>query len=147
MDRYDEMLDMGAKNVMGISLDRKEWSYDEVVNNYIILLDYYGNKAPIEIFSNMENLARLNLSFNYCTGQVLVDYQKEYYSIDGILEKVRFNEHYRTLLEVGNSIRNRFVKEGLDDIADELYFDIFIMAEVLYNFETDKELYKTKIYS
>ena len=147
MDRYDEKLDMGAKNVMGISLDRKEWSYDEVVNNYIILLDYYGNKAPIEIFSNMENLARLNLSFNYCTGQVLVDYQKEYYSIDGILEKVRFNEHYRTLLEVGNSIRNRFVKEGLDDIADELYFDIFIMAEVLYNFETDKELYKTKIYS
>lgn len=147
MDKYDEKLDIGAKNEMGISLDRKEWSYDEVVNNYIILLDYYGNKAPIEIFSNMENLDRLNLSFNYCTGQVLVDYQKEYYSIDGMLLKVRFNEHYRTLLEVGNSIRNRFVKERLDDIADELYFDIFIMAEILYNFETDEELYKTKIYS
>ena len=147
MDRYDEMLDMGAKNVMGIDLDKREWTYDEAVNNYIVLLDYYGNKAPIEIFSNMENLDRLNLSFNYCTGQVLVDYQKEYYSIDGMLLKVRFNEHYRTLLEVGNSIRNRFIKEGLEDIAENLYFNILMVAELLYNFETDDKLYKTKIYS
>ena len=81
MDKYDEMLDIGAKNVMGIDLDKREWTYDEAVNNYIVLLDYYGNEAPIEIFSNMENLARLNLSFNYCTGQVLVDYQKEFYCL------------------------------------------------------------------
>lgn len=147
MDKYDEMLDIGAKNVMGIDLDKREWTYDEAVNKYIVLLDYYGNEAPIEIFSNMENLARLNLSFNYCTGQVLVDYQKEFYSIDDMLEKVQFNEHYRNLLDVGNNIKNRFAKEGLNDIAEELYFDIFIMAEIIYNFETDEELYKTKIYS
>ena len=109
MDKYDEMLDIGAKNVMGIDLDKREWTYDEAVNNYIVLLDYYGNEAPIEIFSNMENLARLNLSFNYCTGQVLVDYQKEFYSIDDMLEKVQFNEHYRNLLDVGNNIKNRLI--------------------------------------
>ena len=89
----------------------------------------------------------MNLSLNYCTGEVLVDYQELGYSFDDILLKLQNNEHYRTLLEVGNSIRNRFIKEGLEDIAENLYFNILMVAELLYNFETDDKLYKTKIYS
>ena len=140
MDKYDEMLDIGAKNVMGIDLDKKEWTYDEAVNNYIILLDYYGNKAPIEIFSNMENLARLNLSFNYCTGQVLVDYQKEFYSIDDMLEKVQFNEHYRKLLDEIHHIRANELQNREAELSSlEAEEKTISEAEALIGKQTEKE--------
>lgn len=147
MDKYENMLDIGAKRTLGLDYNRKVWTYDEIIKQYIKALDYYGNKAPLEYFEDLKNFASLNLSLNYCTGEVLVDYQELGYSFDDILLKLQNNEHYRTLLEVGNSIRNRFIKEGLEDIAENLYFNILMVAELLYNFETDDKLYKTKIYS
>ena len=147
MDKYDEMIDIGAKRTLGLDYEKKEWTYDEIVNQYIKALDYYGNKAPIEYFEDLENFASLNLSLNYFTCEVLIDYQELGCSLDDISLKFQNNEHYRALLEVGNSIRNRFVKAGLESIAEILSFNILLVAELLYNFENDKELYKTKIYS
>ena len=146
MKDYLDEVDIKARKFMGFE-DRKTWTYEEAVDNYIAILNYYANETPIEFLCNYENLDALNIAFNYCTGEVLVEFDEGLSEPKNIANKIKTNKHYKDLLTVGNLILDRFNNEDLSFIGNNIATSIYMMAEIIYSYETNNSKDKTKIYS
>lgn len=139
-----EYIDKISRKVMGF-LEDEIISYDEAVDHYIYLINYYGTSLEEERFLNIDNFETLNYSFNYCIGFILEDYIPIDIDTLKIEEETEENVHYDKLLRAGNRVVERFYAYGLDQLAEDFAMQYALIGKAIYEYE--KDMVNVKKYS
>lgn len=123
-----------------------ELVYDEIIENYAMILESYATSLDDELFSDFRIYQNLNYCLHYFTLNVLDDYVDMDLDESNLSLEVYDNEHCFNILKSAQMVVERFNSLGDEEMAAFLGTTFYIIADAVYKFENDLK-YGQKVYS
>ena len=138
-------IDERARKILGFDKE-EELEYDEVVDRYLLTLANYVINLDDEIFFTPGIFHNLNYSLYHLTGWIL---SNKYYFLanEEVSKRMEENEHYNLLIKAASLVINRFVQNGMEDVANKEGATLYVIANAIYDYEKSLEDIDTKTLS
>ena len=140
-----ENIDERARKILGFDKD-EELGYDEVVDSYLLTLANYATNIDDETFFTPFIFHNLNYSLYHLTGWIFSNYSR-IITDEEVSKRMDENEHYNLLIKAASLVINRFVQNGMEDVANKEGATLYVIANAIYDYEKSLEDIDTKTLS
>ena len=140
-----ENIDERARKILGFDKD-EVLEYDEVVDRYLLTLANYATIIDDKTFFTPFIFHNLNYSLYHLTGWIFSDYSR-IITDEEVSKRMDENEHYNLLIKAASLVINRFVQNGMEDVANKEGATLYVIANAIYDYEKSLEDIDTKTLS
>ena len=140
-----ENIDERARKILGFDKD-EVLEYDEVVDRYLLTLANYATNIDDKTFFTHGIFHNLNYSLYHLTGWIFSDYSR-IITDEEVSKRMDENEHYNLLIKAASLVINRFVQNGMEDVANKEGATLYVIANAIYDYEKSLEDIDTKTLS
>lgn len=140
-----ENIDERARKILGFDKD-EVLEYDEVVDRYLLTLANYATIIDDKTFFTPGIFHNLNYSLYHLTGWIFSDYSR-IITDEEVSKRMDENEHYNLLIKAASLVINRFVQNGMEDVANKEGATLYVIANAIYDYEKSLEDIDTKTLS
>ena len=138
-------IDERARKILGFDKE-EELEYDEVVDRYLLTLANYATNIDDETFFTPFIFHNLNYSLYHLTGWIFSNYSR-IITDEEVSKRMDENEHYNLLIKAASLVINRFVQNGMEDVANKEGATLYVIANAIYDYEKSLEDIDTKTLS
>ena len=140
-----ENIDERARKILGFDKD-EVLEYDEVVDRYLLTLANYATIIDDKTFFTPFIFHNLNYSLYHLTGWIFSNYSR-IITDEEVSKRMDENEHYNLLIKAASLVINRFVQNGMEDVANKEGATLYVIANAIYDYEKSLEDIDTKTLS
>lgn len=140
-----ENIDERARKILGFDKD-EVLEYDEVVDRYLLTLANYATNIDDKTFFTPFIFHNLNYSLYHLTGWIFSNYSR-IITDEEVSKRMNENEHYNLLIKAASLVINRFVQNGMEDVANKEGATLYVIANAIYDYEKSLEDIDTKTLS
>ena len=140
-----ENIDERARKILGFDKD-EVLEYDEVVDRYLLTLANYATNIDDKTFFKPCTSHNLNYSLYHLTGWIFSNYSR-IITDEEVSKRMDENEHYNLLIKAASLVINRFVQNGMEDVANKEGATLYVIANAIYDYEKSLEDIDTKTLS